>query len=94
MNHNEDCKRSGIPLQLDETTKDQSNGYFVRVLVDKDLTASLPTSIMVKRDDHRGFSIEVIYENLPGKCSKCQNYGHNANKCRNFVSDNKGTSLS
>ncbi|KAK3206755.1 hypothetical protein Dsin_020801 [Dipteronia sinensis] len=56
----------GIPLQLDETTKDQSYGYFVKVLVDVDLLASRPTFIMVEHDDHRGFSIEVIYKNLSG----------------------------
>ena len=45
----------GIPLQLDHATRDQTYGFFARVLVDVCLNTNLPSNLMVEREDHWGF---------------------------------------
>ncbi|KAM1514066.1 hypothetical protein ACFX11_025890 [Malus domestica] len=71
----------GTPLQLDRATKERLYGYYARVLVDVDLACDLPHSIMVERDSH-GFPVDIIYENLPPKCSHCGVVGHLLANCR------------
>ncbi|KAK3229191.1 hypothetical protein Dsin_001072 [Dipteronia sinensis] len=66
----------GISLQLD-----QSYGFYARVLVDIDLTSNQPSFFNVERDDHRGFSVDVIYEDLPERCTKCKTFGHDSARC-------------
>ena len=71
----------GIPLQLDQAKRDQAYGFYARVLVDIDLTLNQPSFLNVKRYDHRGFSVDVIYENLAERYTKCKAFGHNFARC-------------
>ncbi|KAM2953591.1 hypothetical protein FF1_031959 [Malus domestica] len=73
----------GTPLQLDHATREKLYGYYARILVDVDLSADLPSTIMVEREQH-GFSVDIIYENLPPTCGHCGVIGHNTNKCRHL----------
>ncbi|XP_068312484.1 uncharacterized protein [Pyrus communis] len=73
----------GTPLQLDHATREKLYGYYARILVDVDLSADLPSSIMVEREQH-GFSVDIIYENLPSTCGNCGAIGHYTNKCRHL----------
>ncbi|KAK3218144.1 hypothetical protein Dsin_012114 [Dipteronia sinensis] len=70
-----------IPLQLDQFTRDQAYGFYARVLVNIDLTSNQPSFLNVERDDYRGFSVDVIYENLLERCTKCKAFGHESTKC-------------
>lgn len=78
----------GTPLQLDKATKERLYGYYARVLVDVDLAGDLPSSIMVERESH-GFSVDIVYENLPPKCNHCGIIGHLVSNCRNLTKDDK-----
>ncbi|KAM1048662.1 hypothetical protein ACFX2C_027852 [Malus domestica] len=71
----------GTPLQLDRATKERLYGYYARVLVVVDLACDLPHSIMVERDSD-GFPVDIIYENLPPKCSHCGVVGHLLANCQ------------
>ncbi|KAK3211296.1 hypothetical protein Dsin_016002 [Dipteronia sinensis] len=71
----------GIPMQLDQATMDQAYRFYARVLVDIDLTSNQPSFLNVERDDHRGFSLDVIYENLLERCTKCKAFGHDSARC-------------
>ena len=77
----------GIQLQLDQATRDGDYNFYGRVLVDVDLMDNLPSSLMIERDDHRGFTMEVVYENLPNRYAKYNMFGHDATKCRLNVSN-------
>ncbi|CAN6702112.1 unnamed protein product [Malus baccata var. baccata] len=83
----------GTPLQLDSATRERQYGYYARILVDVNLAGDLPTSLMVERESH-GFPVEVVYENLPPKCSHCGLIGHLANSCRQLKQMSKGRSRS
>ena len=49
--------------------------------MDIDLTLNQPSFFNVERDDHRGFLVDVIYENLPERCTKCKAFGHDSARC-------------
>ncbi|KAM1451641.1 hypothetical protein ACFX2I_038723 [Malus domestica] len=70
----------GTPLQLDSATRERQYD-------------DLPTSLMVERESH-GFPVEVVYENLPPKCSHCGLIGHLANCCRQLKQMSRGRSRS
>ncbi|XP_024164201.1 uncharacterized protein LOC112171221 [Rosa chinensis] len=71
----------GTPLQLDRATKERAFGYFARLLVDVDLTGSLPSTLMVEREGYE-FEVSLEYERLPPICSCCGLVGHDVNHCR------------
>lgn len=52
----------GLPLQIDQATRDKVFGYYARVLVEVDLSGPLPSSIMVELPDD-GFMVDIVYEN-------------------------------
>ncbi|CAN6727000.1 unnamed protein product [Malus baccata var. baccata] len=83
----------GTPLQLDSATRERQYGYYARILVDVNLADDLPTSLMVERESH-GFPVEVVYENLPPKCSHCGLIRHLANSCRQLKQMSRGRSRS
>lgn len=72
----------GLPLQIDQATRDKVFGYYARVLVEVDLSGPLPSSIMVELPDD-GFMVDIVYENWPPKCSACRLIGHQLKDCRN-----------
>lgn len=65
----------GIPLQIDQATKEKRYGYCAKMLVKVDLSGSLPDFITVELPDY-GFNVEIHYENLPAKCNCCNRFGH------------------
>ena len=71
----------GIPLQLDQATRDQTYGFYARVLVDIDLTSNQPSFLNVERDDHKGFFVDVIYEKLQERCANYKAFGHDSTGC-------------
>ncbi|KAJ4719023.1 Zinc knuckle CX2CX4HX4C [Melia azedarach] len=77
----------GMPLQLDKITREGIYGYYTRVLVEVDVSDTLPQFLNVERDDYE-FHVKLVYENLPSKCSSCGAIGHDVAKCRVFVDDN------
>ncbi|CAN6540752.1 unnamed protein product [Malus baccata var. baccata] len=81
----------GTPLQLDSATRERQYGYYACILVDVNLADDLPISLMVERESH-GFPVEVVYENLPPKCSHCGLIGHLANSCRQLKQMSRGRS--
>ena len=86
----------GIPLQLDQATRDQAYGFYAQLLVDIDLTSNQPSFLNVERDYHKRFSIDVIYENLPKRCTKCKAFGHDSARCHQNkeINSNRGQSRS
>ncbi|XP_024171401.1 uncharacterized protein LOC112177335 [Rosa chinensis] len=75
----------GTPLQLDAATKEQRFGYYARVLVDVNLLGTLPTSIMVEREN-LCFPVGIEYENLPPLCTHYGLIGHEMKNCRQLKS--------
>ncbi|KAK3230089.1 hypothetical protein Dsin_001970 [Dipteronia sinensis] len=73
---------TSIFQKLDQATRDRVYGFYTRVLVDVDLSANLPHSLMVERDDHCGFVLNVVYENLPSRYARCNIFGHDMAKCQ------------
>ncbi|KDO41775.1 hypothetical protein CISIN_1g041609mg [Citrus sinensis] len=63
------------------TTKERTYGYYVRILVDVDLSGPLPNSVMVELPDDC-ILVKVMYENLPLKCIVCGNIGHDRTQCQ------------
>ncbi|KAK3199355.1 hypothetical protein Dsin_022770 [Dipteronia sinensis] len=66
----------GVPLRLDKATIDGDFRHYARVLVDVDMSALLPSSVLLERDDFHSSFISVEYENLPSFCSICSSIGH------------------
>lgn len=69
----------GIPLKIDPNTLSQKYDYYVRVLVEVDLSTELPTT---RECSNFCFPIEVYYENLPSKYSEYGVLGHISAKCK------------
>lgn len=72
----------GLPLQIDQATREKVFGYYARVLVEVDLSGPLPTSLMVELPDD-GFMVSIVYVYLAPKCSACGMIGHQLKDCRN-----------
>lgn len=71
----------GIPLQLDQPTRQRRYGHFVRVLVGVDMSQSLPSTLWVEMKGHR-FHVDITYDKLPQYCSHCSTVGHALANCR------------
>ncbi|XP_050223701.1 uncharacterized protein LOC126673551 [Mercurialis annua] len=71
----------GVPLKIDQATANGEFGHYARVLIDVDLSTSLPESLMIERIG-KSFFIDIVYENLPSFCNICSNIGHMHNNCR------------
>lgn len=72
----------GSPISLDESTRNRVLGHFARVLVDVDLSARLPSEILVERDGY-AFFVGIEYERLPDFCTHYQTIGHPLANCNN-----------
>ncbi|KAK3199371.1 hypothetical protein Dsin_022786 [Dipteronia sinensis] len=71
----------GVSLRLDKATIDGDFGHYARVLVDVDMSALLPSSVLLERDEFHSSFISVEYENLPSFCSICSSIGHLPGSC-------------
>lgn len=77
----ENANGIGTPIALDETTGNRFFGHYARVLIDVNLTAHLPSEIMVERENF-AFYVVVNYEKLPLFCSYFHSIGHEVGNCK------------
>ena len=73
----------GYPVTIDPHTLKKEFGHYCRVEVDVDLRSTLPSSILVEREDY-SFELEVTYEKIPDFCSHCSVIGHLVTECRSL----------
>ncbi|KAJ4719149.1 DUF4283 domain protein [Melia azedarach] len=77
----------GIPLQINQATRDMKYGFYAHILVEADLSKPLPDFITVELPNYE-FDVEVHYENLPTKCNGCNRFGHADHQCRRRTKSN------
>ncbi|KAJ4712784.1 DUF4283 domain protein [Melia azedarach] len=71
----------GIPLQIDQATREKKYGFYAQILVEVDLSKPLLDIVTVELPDY-GFDVKVHYENLPTRCNICNRFGHAEHQCR------------
>ncbi|MCI08358.1 hypothetical protein A2U01_0029435, partial [Trifolium medium] len=71
----------GMPLALDETTKNRTFGQYARILVDLEFSQRIFDEILVEREGY-AFKLSVVYEQLPEFCHHCHVIGHNVLICK------------
>ncbi|KAF5190018.1 Non-LTR retrolelement reverse transcriptase-like protein, related, partial [Thalictrum thalictroides] len=71
----------GYPLKLDEATEKKKFGFYAHVLVDVDLTKTIPDQVLVEHDDGE-FWQDVQITKLPKFCSHCKMVGHLVAECK------------
>ncbi|KAK3204527.1 hypothetical protein Dsin_018573 [Dipteronia sinensis] len=71
----------GVPLRLDKAIIDGDFRHDARVLVDIDMSALLPSSMLLERDEFHSSFILMKYENLPSFCSICSSISHLPGSC-------------
>lgn len=73
----------GTPLKVDAPTENGTRPSVARVCVAADITAELPTSVVIgKRSRGRGYEQKITYEHVPTYCYFCKTIGHNEASCR------------
>lgn len=55
----------GVPIKMDEATKNKSRLAYARVLIEFNATYGMPNNIVGMDDERRSFIQEVEYENPP-----------------------------
>ncbi|KAK2663350.1 hypothetical protein Ddye_001924 [Dipteronia dyeriana] len=71
-----------VPLRLDKATINGDFVHHARVLVDVDMSALLPSSVLLERDEIHSSFILVDYENFRSFCSICSSICHLPSYCR------------
>ncbi|XP_056685683.1 uncharacterized protein [Spinacia oleracea] len=66
----------GVPLFADECTTCQQRISFARILIEIDVTKSLPRNFMLKDPTGKTFKQQVDYDWLPPFCPTCKMIGH------------------
>ncbi|XP_021732906.1 uncharacterized protein LOC110699687 [Chenopodium quinoa] len=66
----------GVPICADECTTRQLIVSFARVLIEIDVTKSMPNSVWVESPSKELLELKVVYEWAPPFCSKCNKVGH------------------
>ncbi|XP_019240935.1 PREDICTED: uncharacterized protein LOC109221026 [Nicotiana attenuata] len=66
----------GKPLFADECTTKQTRISYARMLIEVNVTKTLPAEITVLNPRGRKFQQELVYERKPNYCDKCQTIGH------------------
>ncbi|XP_062113165.1 uncharacterized protein LOC133824300 [Humulus lupulus] len=72
----------GKPIMIDKITKDRSMIKFARILVDMEISESLPKYISYINERGQVVDQLIDYEWLPTKCSQCKKLGHTASSCK------------
>lgn len=67
----------GIPLCSDECTTKQMRISFARLLVEMDITSTLPDHIWIEDANGKPFKQVVLYDWKPAFCKNCNVAGHN-----------------
>ncbi|XP_070039122.1 uncharacterized protein [Nicotiana tomentosiformis] len=65
-----------IPLHADECTAKQSRISYARILIQDNVTKTLPDEICITDPYGKRFQQAVIYDWKPEFCEKCQKIGH------------------
>ncbi|KAF5174857.1 F-box/LRR-repeat protein [Thalictrum thalictroides] len=76
------AKAVGCPIGIDKFTMEREFGYYANVLIDLELSKSLPNQNLVEVEDDKEFIQDVVYPVLPNFCAHCQAIGHLKNKCK------------
>ncbi|XP_070003333.1 uncharacterized protein [Nicotiana sylvestris] len=66
----------GVPVYADTCTTKVERISYARILVELDITKSLPKQIMVDDPNGREFEQEVWYDWMPMYSNKCLQWGH------------------
>ncbi|XP_070035891.1 uncharacterized protein LOC142168005 [Nicotiana tabacum] len=66
----------GVPLYTDESTSKMERISYARILVEMDVTVSLPVAVKVQDPNGRKFSQRVDYMWKPEYCETCFMIGH------------------
>lgn len=71
----------GTPLKIDSNSVNRMFGHFARVLLEVDLSNTLPETMMI---EHQGFCsfVSLSYERVPNFCSHCTIVGHSISNCK------------
>ncbi|XP_062118626.1 uncharacterized protein LOC133832274 [Humulus lupulus] len=72
----------GKPIMIDKVTKDQSMIKFARILVDMEISETLPKFINYINERGQVMDQLIDYEWLPTKCSNCKKLGHTTSSCK------------
>lgn len=66
----------GVPIKIDPKTLNRSVGLYARLLVDVDVSQTLPSNLRVERENGEAEVFEVEYERCPQPCNRCGLLGH------------------
>ena len=66
----------GVPLFADECTTKQLRVSFARILIELDVTKTLPSTVAIEDPNGRVIAQPVTYDWLPPFCKKCNRVGH------------------
>lgn len=67
----------GVPLFADACTSQKFRVSFARLLIEMDVTHSLPTEIQIVDGARNSYSQQVLYGWKPPFCTPCNKVGHN-----------------
>jgi len=70
----------GVPIYADECTAKQTRISYARMLIEVNITQSLPDKIVVMDSTGNTFEQEVSYDWKPKFCPKCSMVGHTCTK--------------
>ncbi|XP_074293052.1 uncharacterized protein LOC141619952 [Silene latifolia] len=76
------ASKIGKPLFADLNTTCKTKLSFARILVEADVSATLPDEIVLNTPFHGQTVQRIIYEWLPFHCSGCGKLGHKLNSCK------------
>ncbi|XP_062080248.1 uncharacterized protein LOC133785006 [Humulus lupulus] len=71
----------GIPILVDKVTKDRSMMQFARVLVEVEITETIPKSIQFLNEKGQLMEQLLEFEWLPTQCKECRVFGHSEMMC-------------
>ncbi|PIA32092.1 hypothetical protein AQUCO_04600033v1 [Aquilegia coerulea] len=75
-------KALGDPIGVDKHTIDRDFGYFTSVLVEVDLSKSIPSEIVIEVENGKEFRQAKEVPKLPKFCSHCKALGHSLHECK------------
>ena len=70
----------GVPLYADECTSKTLRVSYARILIEMDVTKTMPKEVKIADPNGNVFSQKVSYDWIPPYCKKCQSMGHNCEK--------------
>ncbi|KAF6135040.1 hypothetical protein GIB67_014089 [Kingdonia uniflora] len=74
-------KTLGTPIQVDQSTLNHDYRYYASVLVDIDLSQSIPNHVFIHIEG-KMINQEIILHRVPKFCNHCKNVGHCIAECK------------